>query len=158
MVMILKPTSSLRALSPIFASLLILAIITTLFIPVFLWATGVTSGTSDFWNRQASIETERIVIEVVNLKGGKSSCTIYVRNIGKTVVSIQSVYIIEPNGNVHTYLKSDGDFTLSPEYVSQGDLITINVDLRPWAPTSGQTYTVKVFTFNSVGDQYQMVA
>lgn len=154
----MKMALSRRALSPIFASLLILAIVTTLFIPVFLWTTGVNSGTSDFWNRQASIETERIVIEVVNLKGGKSSCTIYVRNIGKTVVSIQSVHIIEPNGNVRTYLKSDGDFILSPEYVPQGDLITVNVDLRPWAPASGQTYLVKVFTFNSVGDQYQIVA
>ncbi|MBS7631732.1 hypothetical protein KEJ47_09255 [Candidatus Bathyarchaeota archaeon] len=154
----MKPLSCKKGLSPIFASLLILAIITTLFIPVFLWATGVTSGTSDFWNRQASIETERIVIEVVNLKGGKPSCTVYVRNIGKTVVSIQNVLIIEPSGNVRLYLKVDGDFTLSPEYVSQGDLITVNVDLRPWAPVSGQTYIVKVFTFNGVGDQYQIVA
>jgi len=149
-----------KAISPIFATLVILAVVTVLFIPVFMWATGTTSETEGSWQLSGLIVTERIVIEEVSLKAGDPGCKIYVRNIGKTAVSIDHVIISlsKGTGTLHVYSKSGTPitFTPDPESVIQGDLVTIdfNSDL---VPTSNETYTVKVITSRGVGDTYQVV-
>jgi flagellin-like protein len=150
-----------KAISPIFATLIILAVITVLFIPVFIWATGMSSETEDSWQLSGIIATERIVIEEVNLKAGNDSCTIYVRNIGKTTVSVDNVFISlsDGTGSLHFYTKSGTPtLTTSSNSVIQGDLITVTIpDLNSLSPTLNQTYTVKVFTHRGVGDTYQVV-
>jgi hypothetical protein len=97
-------TIDTRALSPIFATLVILGVVTVLFIPVFIWATGMTSQTQDSWRLSGLIATERIVIEEVNLMANSDSCTIYVRNIGKTAASVNGVliYLSDGTGEMHT--------------------------------------------------------
>ena len=82
-----------QALSPIFATLIILAVVTVLFIPVFSWVAGISSSTNDSWQLSGVTATERIVIEELSLKGGETACTIYVRNIGQTAVTIDNVFI-----------------------------------------------------------------
>ncbi|MFC1488012.1 hypothetical protein ACFLRN_10055 [Thermoproteota archaeon] len=153
---------NIKAISPIFATLIILAIVTVLFIPVFMWATGTTSETEDSWQLSGLIATERIVIEEVSLKVGTQDCTIYVRNIGKTTVSIDNVFISLSNGtDLYDYSKSriPTPFTTSPPSVIQGDLITIEFELNSlrFTPASNETYTVKVYTSRGVGDTYQVV-
>jgi len=145
-----------RALSPIFASLLILAIVTVLFIPIFIWSTGVTARTQQFWEISGTIATERIVIEEVNLRGGVTSCTIYVRDIGKTAIIIDNIFISSPEGTLYTYQKPK--FTTDFNSVVQGDLITITIIDLGFTPTLKDTYTVKVYTTRGVGDTYQVVA
>jgi len=150
-----------KAISPIFATLIILAVITVLFIPVFIWATGMSSETEDSWQLSGIIATERIVIEEVNLKANTNNCTIYVRNIGKTAVSVDNVFISlsDGTGSLHVYTKSGTPtLTISPNSVIQGDLITVTIpDLDLLSPTLNQTYTLKVFTDRGVGDTYQVV-
>jgi len=155
MVTTLKISGDRRALSPIFASLVILAIVTVLFIPVFIWSTGLTAETQSFWEISGLIATERIVIEEVNLRGEVLSCTIYVRNIGKTAIIVDNVFISSPDGSLHKYEKPQ--FSTDFDSVIQGDLITINIPDLGFLPTNG-TYTVKVFTTRGVGDTYQVVA
>jgi len=145
-----------RALSPIFASLLILAIVTVLFIPIFIWSTGFTARTQTFWEISGLIATERIVIEEVNLKGGVLSCTIYVRNIGKTAIIADNVFISAPDGTLYTYQKPQ--FSTDFNSVVQGDLITITISNLGFNPEPDDTYTVKVYTTRGVGDTYQVVA
>jgi flagellin-like protein len=148
-----------KALSPIFATLIILAVVTVLFIPVFIWATGTTSQTEDSWETSGIIATERIVIEEVSLKAGAASCTIYVRNIGKTAVSVDNVFISLSDGTGVLHAYSLPTFTTSPSSVVQGDLITVtfaNPNLG-FIPSANETYTVKVFTTRGVGDAYQVV-
>ena len=150
-----------KAISPIFATLIILAVVTVLFIPVFIWATGMSSETEDSWQLSGVIATERIVIEEVNLKANMNNCTIYVRNIGKTTVSVDNVFISlsDGTGSLHVYTKSGTPaLTTFPNSVIQGDLITVTIsDLNSFIPTSNQTYTVKVFTHRGLGDTYQIV-
>jgi len=145
-----------RALSPIFASLLILAIVTVLFIPIFIWSTGFTAKTQQFWEISGLIATERIVIEEVNLRGGVTNCTVYVRNIGKTAIILDNVFISAPDGTVHTYQNTQ--FSTDFESVVQGDLITVTISSLGFTPTPSKTYTVKVYTTRGVGDTYQVVA
>ena len=90
-----------------------------------------------------------------------TSCTVYVRNIGKTAVSIDNVFISlsDGSGPLHIYSQSVGfPFFASPvNSVIQGDLITINVPMLGFSPASYETYIVKAFTSRGVGDAYQVV-
>lgn len=147
---------NVKALSPIFSTLVILAIVAVLFIPVFIWSANLTGETKGFWELSGLIATERIVVEEVSLKAGSLSCTIYVRNIGKTAVTVDGVLISESDGSVHTY--TGNMFTASPNSVVQGNLITINIANLGFTPVANDVYTVKVFTSRGVSDTYQAVA
>ena len=153
----MKINRNRKALSPIFATLIILAIVTVLFIPVFIWSTGLTAETKSFWHISGEIATERIVIEEVNLRGGIPNCMVYVRNIGKTAVTVNDVFISSPSGSLYIYEKAD--FTADPDSVVQGDLTTITIsNLGGFNPVSNVAYTVKVYTSRGVGDTYQVKA
>jgi flagellin-like protein len=156
MVSTLKISGDRRGLSPIFASLVILAIVTVLFIPVFIWSTGLTAETQSFWEISGLTATERIVIEEVNLRGEVPSCTIHVRNVGKTAITADDVFISSPDGFLHKYQKPQ--FFTDFDSVIQGDLMTINIPDLGFTPTHDKTYTVQVFTTRGVGDTYQIVA
>ena len=156
MVGTLKINSDSRAISPIFASLIILAVVTVLFVPVFIWSTGLTAETKSFWEISGLIATERIVIEEVNLRGGVQNCTIYVRNIGKTAIIIDNVFISSNASAVQVYDKND--ISTDPDSVVQGDLMTVYISPLDFAPTGNKTYTVKAYTTRGVGDTYQVVA
>jgi flagellin-like protein len=157
MVSTLKVSGDRRAISPIFASLIILAVVTVLFIPVFIWSTGLTAETKSFWEISGLAATERIVVEEVNLRGNIGNCTIYVRNIGKTAIIMDEVFISSPDGSLHIY--EEPQFSTDFDSVVQGDLMTVNIPvLYPFTPTSNKTYTVRVFTTRGVGDTYQVVA
>ena len=145
-----------KALSPIFSTLIILAVVTVLFIPVFIWATGTTSQTTDSWSLSGKIATERIVVEEVSLKSGQTSCVTYVRNIGTTAVTVSNVIISSSSGVLYPY--SGGQVASSPSSVVQGDLITVTVSTLGFAPAEGDVYTVKVSTTLGVSDSLQVVA
>ena len=171
---------SRKALSPIFATLIILAIVTALFVPVFIWATGIGSQTQDSWRLSGLIATERIVIEEVSLVGGQTpqTCTIYVRTIGETAVTISDAIISLSDSNVHTYQKqpavnsppslpyeqlSTHDPTTGQnlQSITKGNLIEIRI-LNVACVDSGftltnhATYTIKVFTTRGVSDSTQV--
>ena len=152
---------SKRALSPIFATLIILAVVTVLFIPVFIWATGMTSQTQDSWKLSGLIATERIVIEEVNLKANSDSCTIYIRNIGKTEASVNGVliYLSDGTGEMHKYSRSDlpATFSTDPISVAQGNLITLTFASLDFTPAMNEAYTVQVFTTRGVADTFKKV-
>ncbi len=146
-----------RALSPIFATLIILAVVTVLFIPVFIWATGVASQNQESWLTSGVIATERIVIEEVNLRASQTNCTIYVRNIGKTAVTISNVIIQRADGTGQTYTYQGGAIQANRTSVVQGELITVFIPTI-FSPTASTTYNIKVDTTRGVSDQYQAVA
>ncbi len=168
-----------KALSPIFATLIILAVVTVLFIPVFIWATGMTSSTQDSWLQSGITATERIVVEEASFSSSDQpppappgtnaqSGTIYVRDIGETVITINDVIISAPNSAVHVYQKT-GLITINPitglamTTVTKGNLIQINIPRfdagnAGFRIVNGTTYTIKVYTTRGVFDTYQVVA
>jgi flagellin-like protein len=159
-------TKNEKALSPIFATLIILAVVTVLFVPIFMWTTNMSSQTEGSWQASGTAATERIVIEEVNLRADQSFCTIYVRNIGKTAVGINDVLIVTENGDTFTYEKSKSEIvTKNPlgtaplDSIVQGDLIRIEItNLKGLSIILNKIYTVKVFTTRGIGGEYQIVA
>ncbi len=152
----MKVSDDRRAISPIFASLIILAIVTVLFVPIFIWSTGLTAETKSFWEISALAATERIVIEEVNLRGNVENCTIYVRNIGKTAIIMDEVFISSPDGSLYIY--EEPEFSTDFDSVVQGDLMTVDIPVLDFTPIGNETYTVKAYTTRGVGDTYQVVA
>ena len=163
--MIKKLRLNSKALSPIFATLVVLSIVTVLFIPVFAWAGGMVNSTRESWELSAAIATERIVIEQVNLAGATSpqTCKIYVRNIGENPTSISIVIISLENTVMKTY--SPNEFSMlnpttgSPtNSVTKGNLVQIQISNLNFALTNGKTYTIKVATPKGVSDNCLTVA
>lgn len=153
-----------KALSPIFATLIILAIVTVLFIPVFIWASGMTAQTQDSWSQSAQTSTERIVIEEVSFTD--TQIIVYVRNIGKTAVSINDVLIEDSDEVVKTYQVSLGELaTVDPETeaavensIVQGSLIALKITDFKGLNLDSIVYTIRVFTDRGVGETYQLAA
>ena len=157
-----------RALSPIFATLIILAIVTVLFIPVFIWTTSLSTQSQDSWKNSGVVATERIVVEEVSLMASQTNCVIYVRNIGDTAVTINDVIIETPGSQVFTYEKLKGELTtkdpstnVNKDSIIKGQLIAISIDNLKGLElilTHGQVYMIKVFTSRGVSDQFQVEA
>ncbi len=153
-----------RGISPIFAALIMLGIVTVLFIPVFLWSTGLTSGTRDFWERSGMIATERIVIEETSLRRSSTNSTVYVRNIGKTAATMGDIFIVDDYTSA-TYHFGSGQFTVTDPVTGnpmssslQGDLMKIYIANIGFTPTADRTYVIKAFTSRAVGDMVQVKA
>jgi flagellin-like protein len=151
-----------RAVSPIFATLIVLAVVTTLFVPVFIWASTFTAQSRDSTQFSSVQATERIVIEEVSLASGQSpqTCTIYVRNIGETSVKINDVLIsTTANQNPQIYQASQ-IATVKPgsttplTYILKGQLIQINIANVFPIIAQDTTCTIQVFTTRGVGDTF----
>ena len=132
---------------------------TVLFIPVFIWAAGMTSQTEGDWQLSGQAASERIVIEEVGLKAGQTSCTIYVRNIGKTTVEINDIIISKASTSNILQTCNKGQFSSVPTYVTQGNLLTLTIpdpDLN-FNPLQNTAYSIQVFTTRGAGDTFQVV-
>ncbi len=148
-----------KALSPIFATLIILTVVTVLFIPVFIWASGITSQTQNSWQLSGQTATERIVIEEASLKFGQTTITLYIRNIGQTAVTINDILITKADGSGITYPYVKPQISCNPASTVQGQLTTVTIsNLGSFTPQSGVAYTIKAFTTRGVSDSYQVVA
>ena len=141
-------------------TLILVIIIIAVIVSVFIWVNETREENEDSGELSGLVATERIVIEEVNLKADTANCQIYVRNIGKTIVSLDHVFISLSNGTgpMHPYSKtySPPTLTTSPNSVIQGELIIINISLD-FTPGSNEAYTVKVFTDRGVVDTYQIM-
>jgi uncharacterized protein (UPF0333 family) len=159
-----KLHSNKKALSPIFATLSLLVIVIVLFIPVFYWSTNLTVQTKSEVEAQGVTATESIVIEEVSLGTNQQYCIVYLRNIGKTAVSINDV-LIQTGTSTKTYEKSLGELAITnpangaaKTSSSPGELIAIRINnLKGLSLISGQLYTIKVFTTNGVGEEFPLV-
>ncbi len=165
--MLEKVSQNIKGLSSIFATLIILAVVTTLFIPVFIWASGLTAQTKDSWQLSGVAATERIVIEEANLQVATQSATVYVRNIGESAVTINNVLISRSNAEMHVYqdpqISTVNPATGNPlTSIIKGNLLEIRIPNLPssdgFTIVGNTTYTIQVYTTRGVGDTYQTIA
>jgi len=123
-----------------------------------------TSQTEDSWSQSAKTSTERIVIEEVSLTN--TQILVYVRNIGKTAVSISNILIEDSDNKITTYQESSSELTVvdpktgtAKENVSvQGDLMALKITDLKELNLNSIVFSIKVFTDRGVGETYQLVA
>lgn len=152
-----------KALSPIFATLIILAVVTVLFIPVFIWASGLSAQTTDSWVQTSTAATELIAIEEVSITSNK--VLVYVRNVGVTTVSFNDVLIADENNVITTYQVSLSELaTVEPDdegskanAIIPGELMALKITALKGLDLSSDVFTVKVFTTKGIGETYTAV-
>jgi len=128
-----KLKSNKKAISPIIATLLLIAIAVVASLVVYAWVMG-------YIGYQTNNAGNSIAIQSVNFSGGKIT-DIYVQNMGTTTVTLDgNVYI-----NGAQYTASAGSGALSSGKTAD---LTVSV-----AALSGQMYTVKVTTTSGTYSQ-----
>jgi flagellin-like protein len=126
---------SKKALSPVVASIILIAVTVAVSIAVAAWMGALTIG---------FMQTEEVKVTGVNFAGGK--CVISVANQGTNGVTISAVSI---NGNPVTA-------TAALPTLSANGQAQITID--PYSTTSGNNYEVKIQTTKGNYFMYNAVA
>jgi hypothetical protein len=105
---------------------------------------GTIGKTEDFAKASDEFLSERVVIENFHISSD-GYCMIFIRNIGKTHVSISKIEITLSNGDVYIY--NSGDFSSTPKIGLPGELVIIEDIQTTYLPGN---YIVKVITQRSV--------
>jgi len=138
-----------KGISPIIATVILVLIAVAAGVMLWLWVSGFTSAMP----AEQQALNERIRIDAVKVEdggGGSKSVTIYVRNIGKTDVTIGAAYILNTS---NTIIASNTD---AQTLISPGNVEGVTVSSVPL--NSGYAYVAKVVTINGVETTYTFVA
>ena len=122
---------SRKAVSPVIATLLMIAIAVAAAILVYVWSMGLIGGLQTGGGQQVR---EQVEMDEYSWTAA-GTVTLYVRNVGNSKVNIAAAYVEGHQG------VPDGDTSLDP--LASG---TVTVALSAWVPTEGVAYTLKVVT------------
>lgn len=137
-----------RAVSDVVAVLLMVAIVVSLGVVVFTFAsTGLSSLTQSFsglMSGQANAVSEKFVVEqVVFTFSGTTGADVYVRNVGTLSSSLVSVYVVDQSTGAFVAQFTAGTL---PATLNVGNFVDINLHQAAanFAPTHGQSYSFTV--------------
>lgn len=131
-----------RAVSDVVATLLMVAIVVSLGVVVFTFAsTGLSSLTQSFtglMSNQANALSEHIVVEQVVFSFSAPGADLYLRNVGSISSTLVSVYVVDQTTGAFVQ-----QFTISTA-VNVGTVAHILASTITFTPTHGQTYSFTV--------------
>ncbi|MEM3678019.1 MAG: archaellin/type IV pilin N-terminal domain-containing protein [Candidatus Bathyarchaeia archaeon] len=130
-----------RAVSPVIATLLMIAIAVAAAILVYVWSMGLVGTLQGTGGQQTR---EQLIMEAYNTVG--TSWLLYIRNVGPTSSNITAVYV---EGKPVSF---SGDTSLAPG--GHGTLTLSNFGTL----TSGAAYTVKIVTSSGAVFSYSVIA
>jgi flagellin-like protein len=116
-----------KALSPVIATLLMVAIAVAAAIITYVWAMGLLGGLMGTGGTQVK---EQLILEAYNWNG--TSLSLIFRNVGSTEVKIAAIYL-------------EGT-SLNPTASTVSIANTVSYSLTTGSYTSGAAYTLKVVT------------
>ena len=128
-----KNRSNKKAVSPVIAVLLMIAIAVAAAILVYVWAMGLIGTLTGSGGQQVK---EQIILDAYNWQSG-GTMTIYMRNVGASQVIVDSVYVGGASATSNLNLALSLQTTATP--------IAVTVPAGQ-TYTSGVAYTVKVIT------------
>ena len=140
-----------KGISPIIATVILVLIAVAAGVMLWLWVSGFTSAMP----AEQQALNERIRIDAVKVEGGSGgnkNVTIYVRNIGKTNVTIGAAYILDTSNIIIASNTSTRSMPRIPPGGVEGVRVS-SVQLR-----TGYAYVAKVVTINGVETTYTFVA
>jgi flagellin-like protein len=130
-----------RAVSPVIATLLMIAIAVAAAILVYVWSMGLVGTLQGTGGQQTR---EQLIVEAYNAIG--DTWTLYIRNVGPTTSTIAAVYV------EGTPVTVSGDTILTP-----GASGTVTLSNLP-TTNPGAAYTVKVVTTSGAVFSYSVIA
>jgi flagellin-like protein len=135
----MRKTRSKRAVSPVLATLLMVAVAVSMSVIIFMWSQNFLSTTSEAAHRQQQAQNiaaqSQIAIENVRFytTDGTKKIDVVVRNVGRVDVTLSNIYI---DHAVQTVSWSSS--TINPEAAATGTVT------YTWS--SGESYIIKVTT------------
>ena len=135
-----------RAVSPVLATLMMVAVAVALSVIIFTWSQGFLSQTGEAASAQQAAQNiaaqSGILIESATF--GSDRGTVVVRNVGKVHVTIDSYYLTQTRGATTASKQASASLSLDP-----GDADTISISPAGGSLTtfkSGDIVTIKVTT------------
>jgi len=122
---------SKKAVSPVIATLLMIAVAVAASVIVYVWSAGLLGTLMGGGGAQVK---EQLIMEAYDWAAAGTTLTLYLRNVGSSSLNITAVYV---GGDPATI--DSGTTELDP-----GDPTTLGCTVT--APTPGVAYTVKVVT------------
>jgi flagellin-like protein len=131
-----------RAVSPVIATLLMIAIAVAAAILVYVWSMGLVGTLQGTGGQQTR---EQLIVEAYNAIG--ATWTLYIRNVGPTTSTIAAVYV------EGTPVTVSGGTSLTP-----GASGTVTLSNLPTTINPGAAYTVKIVTSSGAVFSYSVIA
>jgi uncharacterized repeat protein (TIGR02543 family)/flagellin-like protein len=133
---------SIKAISPVIATLLMIAIAVVASLVVYAWVTGYIGGATDKAGNAIQIQSFAPKVDPAD---GKSKLVVYVQNVGQGAVQIKPGSSLYVNGDLVT-ITSDGPITIAEgqtvelltDYEYSGEKVSLKVT------TTGGTFTQTV--------------
>ena len=143
-----KRLKSKKAISPVIAVLLMVAIAVAASILVYVWSMGLVGALQGTGGQQTR---EQLIVEAYNAK--TFPWTLYIRNVGPTNVQVSAVYVegVTANfGGATTLIPgATGSLTLTFATGTGAGQVSIN---------PGAAYTVKIVTTSGAVFSYSVIA
>ena len=135
-----------RAVSPVLATLMMVAVAVAMSVIIFTWSQSFLSQTSEAASGQQAAQNiaaqSGILIESATFTTGSSSVDVTIRNVGKVTVTLGRYYITQTSGGTTS---SNSDSFSSSDTVEPGSATTKTLTL-PSSASSGDIITIKVTT------------
>ena len=134
-----------KAVSPVIATLLMIAIAVAASILVYVWSMGLVGTLQGTGGQQTR---EQLIMEAYDATD--TTWKLHLRNVGPTSITVSAVYIEgKPAASNATAIGS----------ISPSQKVTLGVTLPSgFTPTSGAAYTVKVVTASGAVFSYSVIA
>jgi flagellin-like protein len=131
-----------KAVSPVIATLLMIAIAVAAAILVYVWSMGLVGTLQGTGGQQTR---EQLIVEAYNASG--TTWTLYIRNVGPTTSTIAAVYVEGKPATV------TGTTSFTP-----GATGTVTLSNLPSPLNPGAAYTVKIVTASGAVFSYSVIA
>jgi flagellin-like protein len=133
-----------RAVSPVIATLLMIAIAVAAAILVYVWSMGLVGTLQGTGGQQTR---EQLIMEAYDATD-LTTWLLYLRNVGPTNINVAAVYV----EGTPAHFDLDPPGTITP-----GGSANLKLEV-PFTPTSGAAYTVKIVTTSGAVFSYSVIA
>jgi len=134
-----------KAVSPVIATLLMIAIAVAAAILVYVWSMGLVGTLQGTGGQQTK---EQLIMEAYDAKSSSSQWTLHIRNVGPTNSTIVAVYVEGTSVDI-----GGGPVSLNP-----GESKSVTLSNIPTTVKAGAAYTVKVITSSGAVFSYSVIA
>ena len=148
-----KLMTNRKAVSPVIATLLVIAIAVAAALLVYVWAMGLIGGLQTGGGEQV---TEQITLDVYDWNASSGSLEMYLRNVGRAEIVVDELYV-STNAGIEVFdaaAASSGGGGDIP--IGTYEIFTCGVTAGNLTP--GAAYTIKVVTESGGVFTYSAVA
>jgi flagellin-like protein len=148
-----KLMANRKAVSPVIATLLVIAIAVAAALLVYVWAMGLIGGLQTGGGEQV---TEQITLDVYDWNASSGSLEMYLRNVGRSEITVDELYV-STNSGIEVF-DGPGASSGGTGDIAIGTYEVFTCPVSASSLTPGASYTIKVVTESGGVFTYSAVA